>query len=152
MNKLSYRALIPAFFLLAACSPAATPNPAPTASTAPSGSPSNTAINGCTSYVDRTDVNADRDISWDFGVANSPERCMKIKVGQTVTFRGDFKAHPLKGQNGGDNNPFGEAFDRIANPGVPDQEFTPMEFPSAGTFGFTCSLHPNMMGAIQVVP
>jgi len=71
---------------------------------------------------------------------------MKIKVGQSVTFVAqgggvpDFLSHPI-GANGGDpGNP-------ITNIDTDTGEAT---FPTAGTFGFTCTNHPAMIGAIQV--
>ena len=76
-----------------------------------------------------------------------PERCMKIKVGQTVTWSdgasgpADFVSHPL-GANGGDTpNPV---------PNV-DKATGNVTFTKAGTFGYLCTNHPAMIGAIQVV-
>lgn len=133
--------------LLSACVPDLTPATLPSASPTP-----DTSVNECRNYIDRTAVDADREMTWDVSVANNPERCMKVKVGQTVTYRGNFTEHPLKGQNGDDENPFGLAFSLIVEAGVAGQERTPMVFNSAGTFGYTCSVHFEMMGAIQVVP
>lgn len=73
---------------------------------------------------------------------------MKIKVGQKVTFTSDgattpadFTSHPI-GANGGD-------------PGNPitniDKDTGEVTFPAKGTFGFTCTNHPAMVGAIQVI-
>lgn len=141
-----YRILLSSL-LLSACMAETLPTTLPSASPTP-----DTSVNECRNYVDRTASDADREISWDLSVANQPERCIRVKVGQTVTFRGNFTEHPLKGQNGDDENPFGLAFSLILDAGVAGQERTPMNFTTAGTFGFTCSVHNQMMGAVQVVP
>lgn len=147
MKALNYG--IPCLLLLAACSPGdpvSNPQPSASATAGPE------VVNECTSYVDRTAANADREITWDLGVAAQAERCMKIKVGQTVTFRGDFTMHPLKGQNGDFSDVFATVDRQVLNRGAAGQENAPIPFPAAGTFGFTCSVHNPMMGAIQVVP
>lgn len=111
-----------------------TPTPdASTTSTTPTPS-----LNGCTTYVDRTAEGASREITWGFSVASTPEACMKIKVGQTVTWKGDHMLHPLGAKGGDASNPIKEA-----------QTIT---FPAAGTFGFVCTAHSTMTGAIVVVP
>ena len=66
---------------------------------------------------------------------------MLIKTGQTVHWNGNLAIHPL-GAKGGDNpNPMSsvDSAGRVA-------------FPSAGTFGYTCTVHEPMIGAIRVVP
>lgn len=98
------------------------------------------ALNGCTdaSYVDQTASGAT--ITWDFTV--NP-KCVKIKVGQTVTWNGNFATHPI--------NPFGgDQGSAVPSPGSGTS--AKGTFTSAGTFGFHCVNHPSMQGAVKVVP
>ena len=95
-------------------------------------------LNGCTTYVDLTADAAKREIPWDFPVTSAPEHCMKIKVGQTVKWNGNRNTHPLAASGGDSPNPITDA-DTVT-------------FPKAGVFGYICSAHPNMKGAIVVVP
>lgn len=151
--------------LLNGCAPAQTPasgnnpssSPSATASQAsasstPAAPAAQVELNGCTNYVDRTGVDAVRDITWDLTVGSKAERCMKVKVGQTVSFRGEFASHPLKDKGGNSPNLFSKAAELISNAGAPGQEYTPFEFKTAGTFGYVCGFHPSMTGAILVVP
>jgi len=48
-------------------------------------------------YLDRTAPGADRTLNWDFSFATDPERCIKIFVGQSVHWDGNFFGHPLEG-------------------------------------------------------
>lgn len=144
--------------LLAGCSSASTPsNPGsnPSSNPAPSGSPSAgsapAAVNGCTSYVDMTADSAARTIKWDFSIASDTNRCMKVKVGQSVTFNGNFTAHPLVELGGDSPNPFSGAKALLKDAGLAS-EHTPITFATAGTFGYKCSIHASMTGAIVVVP
>jgi plastocyanin len=67
---------------------------------------------------------------------------MSIKVGQTVTWNGDFTDHPLEPTT--DDNPITDVLSGTT---------ATTTFPAAGTFGYDCAMHPSMMfGAIQVVP
>ena len=69
--------------------------------------------------------------------------CAKTKVGDTVTFAGDFTIHPLA-PLGGDTPSFIKATSTGST-----AEFVPT---TPGTYGFVCSAHPGIMfGAIQVV-
>jgi plastocyanin len=69
--------------------------------------------------------------------------CAKTKVGDTVTFAGDFTIHPLV-PLGGDTPSFIKATSTGST-----VEFVPT---TPGTYGFACSAHPGIMfGAIQVV-
>jgi plastocyanin len=92
------------------------------------------AVNGCTSFVDRTADNASRALSWAEEIADSPERCMKVLTGQTVTFTGDFNDHPLEPAGGDTPNPIAEQ----------------ATFTAPGVFGYVCAVHPEMRGAIWV--
>lgn len=100
------------------------------------------ALNGCTEYVDRTAPDADRSMAWDYAIADDPARCMKIRVGQSVVFVGDRDAHPIDARGGDAANPFLNAFAR------PQDVFT---FDRPGVFGYYCTLHEQMLGAIWVV-
>lgn len=134
--------------VLAGCSASSTPsNPGanPSASSAPA------AVNGCTSYVDLTADGAARSIKWDFSIANDPNRCMKVKVGQSVTFTGNFTTHPLVELGGDSPNPFSGAKGLLKDAGQAGEN-TPVTFPTAGTFGYKCAIHASMTGAIVVVP
>jgi plastocyanin len=73
---------------------------------------------------------------------------MKIKVGQTVKFTSDglstpadFGQHPIGAQGGDQPN-------TVTNV---DNDTGELVFTSKGTFGFTCTIHFNMIGAFQVV-
>jgi plastocyanin len=93
-------------------------------------------------YVDRTAPGADRQLTWDFGIASDPERCMQVRVGQTVVWDvvGSFDLHPLAGQGGDMPNP------------ITSHQNGSVTFTSPGTFGFVCLNHSTMKGAIRVVP
>jgi plastocyanin len=97
-----------------------------------------------TQYLDRTAAGADRQLTWDFSIATDPERCMQVRVGQTVVWSlapgGSFDLHPLAG-SGGD----------IPNP-ISSHQNGVVTFNSVGTFGFVCLNHSSMKGAIKVVP
>jgi plastocyanin len=79
--------------------------------------------------------------------AQYTKNCIKVKVGATVTFAGNFVDHPLE-PNGGD----------VPTP-IPVQSTEPdgglvtITMTKAGTYGYQCDFHPSsMFGAIQVVP
>lgn len=95
-------------------------------------------FNGCQSFVDKTADGAVREITWGFSVSSTPEACMKIKVGQTVTWKGDLGVHPL-GVKGGDTP-------------SPITNTASIKFDKAGLFGYVCTSHATMLGAVQVVP
>ncbi len=102
------------------------------------------AVNRCTTYVDARANAATRNLDWDFPIASAANRCITISVGQTVTFTGDFNVHPISASGGTTPSP-------IVNGGAADPSVT-ITFPSAGTFGYICDMHANMLGAIRVVP
>ena len=99
------------------------------------------AINGCldTQYLDRTATGADRQLAWDFSISSDPERCMQVRVGQTVTWSGDLGVHPLGGSGGDSPNPIGL------------HQNGSVTFNTVGSFGFVCLSHSSMKGAIKVV-
>jgi plastocyanin len=95
-------------------------------------------VNDCDDFTDRTADGDSRDITWDFSITAAPERCMKVRAGQTVTWSGDLTAHPLAVDGV-------EASDvKLVGPGAQ------VTFTTAGTFGFNCVLHAEMKGAILV--
>lgn len=49
---------------------------------------------GCTSFVDGTDPQADRTVT--FQNYDYIPKCLAIRAGQTVTFKGNFYFHPLR--------------------------------------------------------
>jgi plastocyanin len=104
---------------------------------------------GCTTYVDRTRLQDARVINWVRSVGTDPARCLKITQAQTVTWKGDFTAHPLApaGASAGGAPP-----NPIASPTSPAADERAAEFNRLGTFGYMCTSHPDMRGAIQVVP
>lgn len=98
-------------------------------------------VQGCqpNQYLDRTASGADRELTWDFGIESDPERCMQVQTSQTVVWSGDLEMHPLGGQGGDMPNP------------ISLHQNGSVTFNAAGTFGFKCSSHSPMVGAIRVV-
>jgi plastocyanin len=101
--------------------------------------------NECTVFTDRTADTASRTLEWDLTIVSAPERCMRIKAGQTVTFGNgadagaNFSEHPLviyKPKGG-------------AAP-MADPTTGQATFPTAALFGFACGVHPQMRGVILV--
>lgn len=105
----------------------------------------NTAFAGCTTFEDRTADAADRTVTFmDF--AYTP-KCVRIKAGQSLLFKGDFDRHPLVTSCGPTL-----AFDHRTGT-------TPASFvlPAAGRYGYYCLDHGNaagevMSGTVDVVP
>jgi plastocyanin len=100
-------------------------------------------VEGCgpaSSYQDRRDDSATRVVSWTFNVG--PERCMRVRPGQTVTFSGELGMHPISATSpAGAASPFSTRVGGVVT------------FPAPGLFGYECSLHPfGMRGAIWVSP
>ena len=100
--------------------------------------------NDCTVFADHTADAAMRSIQWDIFVKGVPERCIKIKAGQVVTWIdgagvADFNAHPLVIYLPGGG----------AAPAV-DEATGKATFAKAGLFGFACGVHPTMKGAVLV--
>ncbi len=104
--------------------------------------------NDCTTFADRTADGASRSIQWDLGITGIPERCIKIKAGQIVTWvngatAADFNEHPLiiyvPPPAGGVAPTLDEATGKAT-------------FPNAGAYGFACGVHPTMRGVVLVEP
>ena len=110
-----------------------------------SGGPdSEAALNGCTTFIDQTADTAARTIDW---VRSVGTVCYRIKKGQTMTWNPkdtSFSAHPLRLDAGSMGSP-------IVNQSTGSTPFG-ATFAATGTFGFSCGFHPDMMGAISVVP
>ena len=107
------------------------------------------AFFGCTgTFVDRTGGTAT--ISFvDFAYTPS---CMRVKVGQTVTWSGTFAGHPLKGA--ATNDPTGGLVPATSSGTSASTTFT-----KAGYYGYYCDFHGDpagatgtMSGNIEVVP
>lgn len=91
-------------------------------------------------YLDRSAAGADRTLDWGFTITTDPERCMKVQVGQSVTWSGDLEMHPLGSGGGTQPNPIAANQNGVVT------------FTSPGTYGFVCLSHSSMKGAIFVVP
>jgi plastocyanin len=63
---------------------------------------------------------------------------MRIKVGQSVRFDGDFVEHPLVAFGGDTPNPVSAEAEVV--------------FSEPGLYGYLCTTHASMTGAIWVVP
>lgn len=73
--------------------------------------------------------------------------CATVKAGTTITFTGSFMNHPLEAAGGDTPNPI-----PTAETNQPDDQVVVL-LPDAGTFGYQCEFHPEMMfGAVRVVP
>jgi plastocyanin len=105
-------------------------------------------VNACTigkNYKDHSAAGDSRTLEWDFSIAQSPDRCMTIKAGQSVTWSTsggppDFTTHPLAAAGGNTPNPITDI----------DTTTGKVTFPKAGVYGYQCGNHPAMTGAIQV--
>jgi plastocyanin len=102
---------------------------------------------GCTAYTDATPPGQPRQIAFP-NVANTyAPQCLRIRLGQTVTFSGgNFSDHPLL-QACGPAPLLGQSTGTSA-------QFTPV---AAGTYGFYCNVHGSpagldMAGALEVIP
>lgn len=101
-------------------------------------------VQNCLTFTDRSTVDADRTLAWNFDLGALPERCMQIAVGQSVTWSGAFRWHPLSALGGDLPSPIPGAY--------PDEGDHSLTFPVPGTYGFICEVHTEMRGAIRVVP
>ncbi len=98
---------------------------------------------GCTTFTDGTA--GAQTVSFP-GFDYSP-KCLRVKVGQAVTFSGSFSAHPLE-------QSCGPATVIASTSSGSSASFT---FTKAGLYGYYCTLHgtasgSGMAGAIEVVP
>ena len=116
----------------------ATSSSSSSGSTSSSGGPA--PLNGCTTYVDHT-ADTTVTITWTNPVSD-PDKCSTIKVGTKVVWDGNTSEHPLASHGG-------MALPQAPTNGGPSDEET---FTEAGLYGYTCTVHSNMVGAINVVP
>jgi hypothetical protein len=98
-------------------------------------------VDDCTEavYLDRTAAGADREFIWDFSFPGIPERCIRIFVGQSVRWQGNFADHPLEADQGDRPNPIDAHAAGLVT------------FDRPGVFGYRCNFHLEMRGAIWVV-
>jgi len=97
-------------------------------------------LNGCSTFVDRSDASDDRTIRWDYIVSPA---CMQIRPGEAVTWRGELAQHPLDQQGGNPGSPI-----VFTNQGT-SVTFT---FDASGDFGFVCQNHAQMTGVVRATP
>ena len=111
------------------------------------GGPVNQCGDGFTPFTDRTNGGqVQRTIAFPVGSIGSfaySVPCMRIKAGQTVQWDGLFLNHPMDTFGGTQPSPI-----TLTNSGATKQ-FT---FSTPGTYGFHCTVHATMIGAIDVVP
>jgi plastocyanin len=109
-----------------------------------------TELCGCTEAA-AVDLTAETLAEIGFGFSYSP-KCIKLKVGASVTWNGPFFSHPL--------SPY-TALGTQPNPIPPTDSGSSMTytFESAGAFGYYCTLHggeaetsAGMCGAVFVLP
>jgi plastocyanin len=103
---------------------------------------------GCTTFEDHTASGDPRTITFGGTAGNAyVPKCMQVKVGQTVTFSGDFSFHPLQPA-------CGPAIPSVSPVSATEATVT---FDTAGNYGYFCTRHgtaagTGMAGAIEVVP
>lgn len=95
-------------------------------------------LQGCAQgdFVDERAPESPRTIRFTHGLGQLAERCMRVAVGQTVSFAGDLSYHPLQAPADEANNP------------IAWHENGKVTFLTPGVFGFICGSHPAMRGAI----
>lgn len=102
----------------------------------------------CTSFVDATGATASRKVLFPAGGHTYSPRCLRIRVGQEVTFEGSFSSHPLRQSCG--PAPLVPAVQQGSSASATTTE-------ALGIFGYYCPNHGDadgsgMAGAIEVVP
>lgn len=102
---------------------------------------------GCVAFTDLSDASALREVRFGRGADTYEPKCVRIRVGQALTFRGNFDSHPL-------DPACGAASAITSTSGGQLASFT---FNTPGTFGYYCSAHGSstgsgMAGAVEVVP
>jgi hypothetical protein len=102
----------------------------------------------CAAFVDRSLPDASRALTWDFTFPTTAERCLSVRVGQSIRFTDGagqvarFDIHSVQASGGDQPSPI----DAI------DLQSGNVSLPKAGTFGFLCVDHRTMRGAVRVVP
>jgi plastocyanin len=105
--------------------------------------------NGCSnaaSFVDKSGAGTSRVVSFGgqngSGVYSYLPQCMLIAAGQTVTFQGDFSAHPLRPGLAPGGSGTASSNSPITNQ---DSGTTAdITFPTAGTYPYYCQNHHGM--------
>jgi plastocyanin len=77
-------------------------------------------------------------LTWDESIGVAPERCITIRAGQLLCWVGNFEEHPLQAHGGATPTPI-DGGDCVT-------------FGDEGDYGFICTLHPDMVGVVRVVP
>jgi plastocyanin len=134
-----------------------------TTTTNPGGSTTTHPGGTTTTTLDDTPHNCSRSSATDLKSSGAPSvsfepfqyvpRCILISAGQTITFTGDFAAHPLVGgtAEGAFKTPDPSSPIGTTNSGTSK----PVQFTSAGTYPFYCNQHGliyAMTGAVFVDP
>jgi len=112
------------------------------------------ALNGCdpADYEDGSAEDSDRVVQIGAEGLKFTPPCLRVAVGQTVTFEGSLTAHPIAPGNADDNAAGSPNNPILATSTGRSVAFT---FESAGTFPYYCELHSfgagmGMAGAIYV--
>jgi plastocyanin len=118
-------------------------------SAASTGTGGSAGINGCDPAA-ATDLTGMAAVTINFGAAlgsHYDKTCIKVDVGTSVTFAGDFVSHPLEA---GNTPPATDNTSPIKETTAGMSKTFPL--PTAGTFGFFCMFHytSGMEGAIIV--
>jgi plastocyanin len=132
-----------------------TTGPGLTTTTGPTGTTTTTlddTPHGC-SRESATNLEAEMSPAVSFESFQYIPRCIVISAGQTITFTGDFSAHPLVGGTA-------EGAFKTPDPQSPigttsSGSAKPVQFTSAGTYPFYCDMHGltyAMAGAVFVDP
>ena len=108
-----------------------------------SGSDASAPVNGCTTFTDFTADGGTITFPNGASPAQYSPNCVQIKVHQSVTWTGAFTSHPLIPKGGDAPSPI------TSTSSGTTKSFT---FDNAGTFGFGCSIHGSMQGAVEVTP
>lgn len=108
-----------------------------------------------TADFDAHDLSAQANVDVTFPSDGIPAQyspnCVKIKVGATVTFTGDFGSHPLTAGGSTGTSPI-PASTSVADDGGAVGSLV-VTFGTAGTYDFHCGIHGSQMfGGVLVVP
>ncbi len=106
-------------------------------------------LNGCTTFTDMSSSNAIRVIN--FANFSYNPACMQIAAGQSVTFSGNFGAHPLtRGAKAGSGG-VSDSANPITAPASGNSVTIPLTTP--GDYPYFCATHfasNNMYGVVRV--
>jgi plastocyanin len=96
----------------------------------------------CGTFTDWTAASTDRAIL--FKNYEYDPRCVQVRPGQSVAFKGDFTVHPLA-QACGPADVFERRLSLDASPGAETSAL--FTLPAAGLYGYYCLDHGNPQGA-----